>query len=286
MTTDEQTTTTMAQMREEIDDLQRRLIHKRGFMGRLRGRRTLAVLGSATLALAISGVAFASIPDATGVIHGCYTTSGTHALQVIDTAVKKVCPSGTTSLTWNQKGPKGATGATGATGSQGPKGNTGATGATGATGTQGPQGPNGISVGYTGFNTAQVTMSSTPGGTTQVVRTNAVGTSGEYYVSASTLLYVDSTDGVYCWITPVSSGANDGALAGSNAGGNYQSASMTDYFFLSAGDSLEVLCYSATGDTNSHSYDATMNAILIGSSNAASAKPASHQPLPGAPKHR
>ena len=101
----------------------------------------------------------ASIPDASGVIHGCYNTSLAHgnptgALRVIDTAKPNGnCASWETALNWNQKGaigPTGANGPTGATGapgqtaqrgqrSKGPPGQpdrpvpTGATGATGAT---------------------------------------------------------------------------------------------------------------------------------------------------------
>jgi collagen triple helix repeat protein len=123
------------------------------------------------------GVAYATIPDGTGLIHGCYAKSG-GALRVIDGSVTN-CKTGETSLNWNQAGqpgppgvqgpkgdkgdpglqgpkgdtgpagPQGARGDTGATGPQGPQGDTGATGPqgpkgdTGATGPQGPQGPAG-----------------------------------------------------------------------------------------------------------------------------------------------
>jgi len=48
--------------------------------------------------------ALASIPGTTGVIHGCYRTAGPHTLSVID---GQTCPSGSTPLSWNQKGPAG-----------------------------------------------------------------------------------------------------------------------------------------------------------------------------------
>ncbi|MGN6377853.1 MAG: hypothetical protein ACTHNU_02780, partial [Gaiellales bacterium] len=48
-----------------------------------------------------------SIPDSKGVIHGCYANTSPHTLRVIDTAVTGSCPSGTTPLNWNVKGPPG-----------------------------------------------------------------------------------------------------------------------------------------------------------------------------------
>jgi hypothetical protein len=132
----------------------------------------MAALGGALVAMALAGgVAYATIPDDTGVIHGCYAKSR-GALRVIDGSVTN-CKAGETSLNWNQagqqgppgvqgpkgdkgdpgpQGPKGDTGAagpqgakgdTGATGPQGPQGDTGATGPQGPKGDSGPTGPQG-----------------------------------------------------------------------------------------------------------------------------------------------
>lgn len=86
-------------------------------------RRLVAVAAGLVAAVGLgAGVAWASIPGPDGVIHACYKTSA--PLQgdtlIIDSAA--ACPSGYTSLNWNQAGPAGATGATGATGAQGPSG--------------------------------------------------------------------------------------------------------------------------------------------------------------------
>ena len=76
-------------------------------------RRPLAIgiaigVGAAILAI---GISVASIPDSSGVIHGCYKTAGkNHALTVIDSAVTATCPKGYTSLNWNQTGPQGPPG--------------------------------------------------------------------------------------------------------------------------------------------------------------------------------
>jgi hypothetical protein len=60
------------------------------------------------------GFAFASIPDGSGVIHGCYQSKGkAHTLKVIDTSVSANCPSGYKALNWNQTGPQGPQGPAG-----------------------------------------------------------------------------------------------------------------------------------------------------------------------------
>jgi hypothetical protein len=69
------------------------------------------ILLVATLAIAAAfagGVVHASIPDSSGVIHGCYKNSNPAqgALTVIDTDLGQTCPSGTTALSWNQSGPQ------------------------------------------------------------------------------------------------------------------------------------------------------------------------------------
>src|SRR5436190_11557664 len=96
-----------------------------------RGR--LSVLIAVGVGLAAGGIAYASIPDGTGVIHGCYKTTG-GSLRVIDTSVGGNCNSSETPLSWSQTGPKGATGARGPTGAAGTNGLNGAKGATGPTG--------------------------------------------------------------------------------------------------------------------------------------------------------
>jgi Pentapeptide repeats (8 copies)/Collagen triple helix repeat (20 copies) len=118
-----------------------------------------SALIAATALLVVSGIAYAAIPDSSGIIHGCYTTSsahGQHLLTVHDTAQSPTCRRGETAIQWNQTGPqgpagavgatgpKGDTGATGPAGMAGPKGDTGAAGPAGATGPAGPAGPQGL----------------------------------------------------------------------------------------------------------------------------------------------
>lgn len=93
-------------------------------LSRRRALRRALVAGVAILAAAAaSGIAYASIPDGNGVIHGCYQKAA-GVLRVIDPATAS-CHSSEVALNWNQTGPAGPRGATGAAGPAGPTGATG-----------------------------------------------------------------------------------------------------------------------------------------------------------------
>jgi hypothetical protein len=63
------------------------------------------ILGGLAAGLAMTaGIAYASIPDSGGVIHGCYKNAVPHKLAVIDTATAPTCPAGYTRLNWPTKG--------------------------------------------------------------------------------------------------------------------------------------------------------------------------------------
>src|SRR4029079_18034594 len=86
-------------------------------------------------------VAFGSVPDASGVIHGCYnSTNGTQ--RIIDTAVAS-CKIGETAIQWNQTGPQGPPRPAGPQGPQGPQGSQGPQGIQGVQGPKGDTGPAG-----------------------------------------------------------------------------------------------------------------------------------------------
>ena len=90
----------------------------------MKGTRRLfrrgVVLAVVAVALAAGGVAYASIPDSSGVIHGCYIT-GTGQLRVYDSqsSTAKKCGSNEKPLNWNQTGPQGPAGPQGAAGPAG-----------------------------------------------------------------------------------------------------------------------------------------------------------------------
>lgn len=111
---------------------------------------TSIVVGAAVL----GSVAYAAVPDSSGVIHGCYAKSGggsggsgtsggaggtsagtgTGTLRVIDPSLGQKCAAGEAGVDWSQTGPKGA---------QGPPGPPGQQGLQGTQGIQGPPGPPG-----------------------------------------------------------------------------------------------------------------------------------------------
>jgi hypothetical protein len=82
--------------------------------------RVLTWLVSVLLAAGV-GLAFASIPDANGTIHACYSTQN-GALFVADQARSKTCPRGSRALVWSQRGPAGLRGLVGPPGPSGPPG--------------------------------------------------------------------------------------------------------------------------------------------------------------------
>jgi hypothetical protein len=75
-----------------------------------RRRRWVVIAASVLVALGASAaIAYATIPDSEGVIHGCYKTVG-GALRVINTDEGGACLASETSLAWNQTGPQGEPG--------------------------------------------------------------------------------------------------------------------------------------------------------------------------------
>jgi hypothetical protein len=85
----------------------------------LRFTQKRAVVAVLVLALISAGVAYATIPDGSGAIHGCYTKKG-GVLTVIDPSAGQGCSSFQTPITWNQQGPKGDPGPQGPQGDPGP----------------------------------------------------------------------------------------------------------------------------------------------------------------------
>jgi hypothetical protein len=127
-------------------------------------RHKLIVVAAVAGALVLlGGVAFATIPDSSGVIHGCYSRSG-GSLRVIDNTVTN-CGKDETALNWNVQGPQGPPGSQGPKGDQGIQGVQGVPGVQGNQGIQGIPGPSGVSHAYDATG-GVVGLSSTP---TQVV---------------------------------------------------------------------------------------------------------------------
>ena len=86
-------------------------------------RRLLCLAVMTAAAAGAVSVATATIPDASGVIHACYSVlPQTGQLRVIDTAKAGSCGRNEKPLSWNHQGSTGGTGATGPTGPTGPSG--------------------------------------------------------------------------------------------------------------------------------------------------------------------
>ena len=84
-----------------------------------RHARRVLVLSFGLIALA-AGIAYATIPDSAGVIHGCYRNNG--QLRVIDPSNGGACKNNETGLDWSQTGPQGPPGQNGTNGTNGVSG--------------------------------------------------------------------------------------------------------------------------------------------------------------------
>jgi hypothetical protein len=88
------------------------------------------------------GIAWAAVPDPSGVLTGCVDTKyGTGVLRIV--SADKACLRSETRITWNREGRPGDPGPAGAAGAVGPAGPRGDTGPQGAAGPQGEPGANG-----------------------------------------------------------------------------------------------------------------------------------------------
>jgi len=194
-------------------------------------------------------------PSPTAVtFYGCVNNT-TGAIRIVQSFTS--CKSTEHKIHWNQVGPKGP---------QGPKG------AQGPAGPQGPQGPPGISVGYSTLNhgNIQPIYLSYPGSLFN--QTAPVATAGVYYFTASALLSMDPGDanGAFCYTTTANNAPATDSYGGSGLLGGYTTISMTDVFFMGAGDSAELWCYDGTGGNGaSVVFNSSLTATLIDSASYA-----------------
>jgi hypothetical protein len=90
----------------------------------MRLRFPLIALAVGGAVFGIAGAVQASIPDAQGVIHGCYSKTSSNVvppgtLRVVDTGLGEACRANEVSLAWNHKGPPGRRARPGHRGRQG-----------------------------------------------------------------------------------------------------------------------------------------------------------------------
>jgi len=219
----------------------------------------LFVLASCVLLVAAQQpvLAQARLTPAVATYYGCVNNSS-GAIRIVSKTT--ACQSTEHKISWNQIGPQGPQGPKGPAGPQGPQG---PAGPQGPTGPQGPQGPPGISVGYFGFNTTPISID-----VTRVVAvTNPIQVPGVYYINATALLYVVNGDEGFCFVSVASNGGSDGLYGGGgliNTGG-YVQASVADAWTVSAGDAVQMECYSELGLSSTVVQNASLTATLINS---------------------
>ena len=212
---------------------------------KLRRGRRLSLVGLVLgVGVAVGGIAYASIPDSNGVIHGCYVkTSG--KLRVIDSGGKGCDPS-EKPLNWSQTGPTGLTG---------PTGSTGATGATGP------------SDGWDGLPSGTVPT----GGSFVTLTGGATGITPGSYLTSGHVVWAPLAAGdasLQCFLSTSGGSATVSSLAGrgngnaSAAGGG--SLPLDGKMVVTAGPlTLSVQCREVSG-TGSVNVEAEVHAIRVG----------------------
>ena len=160
--------------------------------------RTVLIGTGAAVALVAGGTAAYAVTtgpiDSSGVIHGCYysaNTGGSHKLVLQNVGTS--CPSGTTAIKWNQKGPAGPPGPQGSPGPQGPPG------PQGSPGPQGPPGPAGPGLLAWAYVNANGTVASSSGNVTVAnpgAGSYCIGvTGGTAHVAVASLDSLENTGG-------------------------------------------------------------------------------------------
>jgi len=191
-------------------------------------------------ALVVGGIAYAKIPDASGVIHGCYKKSSPNqgTLRVIDTDKAQTCANSETSLDWSQTGPQGP---------QGPQG---------IQGIQGPEGPSGSSHAYSTSNDAVDTLLAPNSNTITSLKLPA----GDYVVWATGSVVksgITNTTGSVNDVKCALDDPDDNSVAASEATANgldYTDAvpyTLVATMSLPSGGTITVHCTTLTGTVNS-----------------------------------
>jgi hypothetical protein len=191
----------------------------------------------------LGGVAYATIPDGGGVIHGCYAKSG-GALRVIDNTVTN-CKTGETALQWGVQGPQGPQGLQGPQGVQGQQG---------IQGVQGPQGPTGPSDAYYATSGILGIPKST---NVQVAK--LVLPAGDYAITGAVELFDVQNDAV------VQCDTNANGNKAFSSWGKVESVEtipIAGAASLPNGGTVEVVC--STSDDNLESSNAYLVAVKVG----------------------
>jgi hypothetical protein len=195
----------------------------------------LAIVGALAVA---GGIAYATIPDASGVIHGCYKKSSPNqgTLRVIDTDKAQACSNAETALDWSQTGPPG------------PKGDQGL---------QGPTGPSDVwSVDGFGAN------KNLPISTWVNLATTSTLPAGSYFVQAEAEAdSITSTPTEYS-CNLVDSSSNEYQDTNANSSGDWVTIPVQAVVTLASPDTISLQCFANTA--LSEAFNWQLAAIKIG----------------------
>lgn len=133
MNHNEQIDSTIAALRAEMAEQRREIAALRATRRSLARGRSLGAFLGFCLALLVGAVALAAIPDAGGMLTGCYDKEN-GKLRLIDAQASKNCRKDERQITWNQTGPQGLPGVAGPKGDKGDPGPQGPAGTAGISG--------------------------------------------------------------------------------------------------------------------------------------------------------
>jgi hypothetical protein len=242
-----------------------------------RARLVALVVAAAAVA---TGIAYASIPDSSGVIHGCYNLNGAKGtngtpLNIVNSDVAS-CSKGQTEVAWGQTGPPGAPGQDGTSvtsasvgagnadcpdgGSQFTAGTSVTYACNGAKGDKGDTGATGPSAAYTNYGDGVHTFGS---GLTQTIASVTLP-AGSHILSASVSVGKNQDDDTHASCSFVSAGALNaqGALASLEGVFQVRMPMIGDVTISTNDTSVFLRCTALDG---SISAGGEMNAIKVGS---------------------
>lgn len=204
-------------------------------------RPMLVALATAGALLVAGGIAYATIPDSGGVIHGCYKTiQGT--LRVIDTGQGQTCSSSETALNWSQTGPQGQ---------QGP---------------QGPQGPTGPSDVYSvdGYEQGDKGISPSPT-VEETLATTPTLPAGSYFVQSE--VEIRNSQSVlseyFCDLVDSSNNVYQEARVTADSGTDWVTVPVQAVVTLTGPDTISFQC-SSNSSFGSEAFNWQLAAIKVG----------------------
>lgn len=222
--------------------------------------RAVAGVAVAVLAAGGGGLAWASIPDGSGVFHACLAKSG--LVRVIN-APADACRKGETPISWNQRGPAGPQGPSGPTGAAGPAGAPGAGSIAATAGTPGPVFEPAARVipaggGNDAYPVLTVPFTLTTAGFVHMMAYGELAVSSDATCDGSPLADADSVE----FVIDGNINGYPGAFANAAAGASGKGTSATDAW-LAAGPHTLFILYIATGCNATASGTATITNLHV-----------------------